>query len=108
MTDDSLRTSDDAAKAVQKTPNRIALDQILADILDEEYIAPASTPSMTIAILTLKNGYVLVGKSAPADPDNFDRELGRKFAREDAIRQAWPLYAFALRDRMTAEEDGKP
>lgn len=100
MPTDALRISDDASKAVRKTPNRIALDDILADIVDEEYTHPKSTPSMTIAILTLVNGYVLVGKSAPADPDNFNRDLGRKFAREDAIRQAWPLYAFALRETM--------
>lgn len=105
---DSLRATDDASKAVQKTPNRIALDTILADIVNEEYLHPQSLPSMTIAVVHLKNGYALVGKSVPADPDNYDRDLGRRFAREDAIRQAWPLYAFSLRDRMTAEEGGKP
>lgn len=101
---DSLRASDDASKAVQRTPNRIALDTILGEIVNEEYIHPESLPSMTIAVIHLKNGFALVGKSAPADVNNYDRELGRRFAREDAIRQAWPLFAFALRDRMSVEE----
>jgi len=57
---------------------------------------------MTIAVVVMKNGYVVLGKSAPADPDNFNQELGEKFAREDAIRQIWPLMGFALRDKLAA------
>lgn len=104
MPTDSLRATDDASKAVQRTPNRVSLDSILAEIVREEYLHPETLPSMTIAVVHLRNGFALVGKSAPADPDNYDRELGRKFAKEDAIRQAWPLFAFALRERMAASE----
>lgn len=97
---ESLRISDDASAAVQKTPNRISLDSMLAKIATEEYLHPAAIPHMTICVLTTTNGYALVGKSAPADPDNFDADLGRKFAKEDAVRQMWPLEAYALRERM--------
>ena len=55
---------------------------------------------MTLCFLTMKNGYVVIGKSAPASPENFDQDKGRVFAREDAIRQLWPLMGFALRDRL--------
>lgn len=55
---------------------------------------------MTIAVVSLENGYILVGKSASADPDNFNAELGQKFAREDAMRQMWPLEGYALRERL--------
>jgi len=100
---DSLRASDDASKAVQQTPHRISLDDILAEIVNEEYLHPESLPSMTIAVLHLKNGFAAVGHSAPADPENFDRELGRKFAKENAIRTLWPMFAFELRSRLAAE-----
>jgi Phage protein (N4 Gp49/phage Sf6 gene 66) family len=96
----SLRVGDDEAAAVQKTKNRVALDAMLAKVTGEEYIWPESMPHMTICVLTVENGFALVGKSTPADPDNFDRELGRKFAREDAVRQMWPLEAYLLRERM--------
>ena len=33
---------------------------------------------------------------------NFNAELGRKLAYEDAIRQLWPLMGFALRDKLAA------
>ena len=42
-----------------------------------------------------------MGKSAPADADNFDEALGEKFAREDAIRQMWVLEGYLLRERLS-------
>ena len=96
----SLRMTDDESKAVQKTPNRVSLDSLLAKIEIEEYMYPRHIPHMTICVLLLENGFALVGKSAPADADNFDKELGKKFAKEDAIRQMWSLEAYLLRERM--------
>jgi hypothetical protein len=52
--------------------------------------------------LVLKNGFTVIGKSAPASAANFNAELGKKLAYEDAIRQVWPLMGFSLRDRLAA------
>lgn len=60
----------------------------------------ASLTLITVCFLVLDNGYVVVGKSAPASADNFNPDLGRHFARDDAIRQIWPLKGFALRDKL--------
>lgn len=56
--------------------------------------------NLTICLLVLKNGFTIVGKSAPASPDNFNAELGRKLAYEDCVRQIWPLMGFALRSKL--------
>ena len=53
---------------------------------------------LTLCVIVLHNGFTLVGKSAPASPENFDAEAGRKFAREDALRQLWPLEGYRLRE----------
>ena len=100
----SVHATDSASKAVQKTPNRVSLDYIMARIADIEFINPKSTPHMTIAILTMVNGFVVVGKSAPADPENYDADLGCQFAKEDAIRQLWQLEGYALRERLSAPQ----
>nr|WP_269450859.1 Gp49 family protein [Stenotrophomonas sp. MMGLT7] len=34
---------------------------------------------------------------------NHSAELGRKYAREDAVRQAWELLGFRLRDWLHAQ-----
>lgn len=96
----SLEVSDRAAAAAQKTPNRVTLDSMIEKIETEEFLNPASIPHLTICVLRLKNGFSLIGQSAPADAGNFDADLGRTFAREDAIRQMWPLEGYLLRERL--------
>jgi hypothetical protein len=118
---DSLQTSDAAAAAVANAP-RVTLGEIEAAIaakffvsgedaaraaLANEWKADVEVPAyldhlsvLTICILVMRNGFTIIGKSAPASPENWDGELGRKFAYEDAVRQIWPLMGFALRDRL--------
>lgn len=58
--------------------------------------------TVTVAAVQLANGYVLVGKSAAASPENFDQEIGRKVALNDARDQLWALLGFRLRDKLAA------
>lgn len=46
---------------------------------------------LTICFVVMKNGLVVIGKSAPPVP----ADLGKKFSYEDAIRQLWPPMTFA-------------
>lgn len=113
----SLEVSDGQAAAVAVAP-RVTLDDIKAAIASEYRFTaeqavgalgyPVAPPLqlLSICILVLKNGFTVIGKSAPASPENFNAELGQKFAYEDAIRQIWPLMGFALRDRLWREETG--
>lgn len=57
---------------------------------------------LSICILVMRNGFTVIGKAAPASPENFNRDLGRKYAYEDAVRQLWPLMGYSLRDRLAA------
>lgn len=58
---------------------------------------------LTLCIAVTENGFTVVGKSACASPENFDAELGKKLAYEDAVRQLWPLMGYALRERLHKE-----
>lgn len=60
---------------------------------------------LSICILVMNNGFTIIGKSAPASPENFNAELGRKLAYEEAIRQLWPLMGFALRVKLHDEHE---
>jgi hypothetical protein len=66
--------------------------------------ASASSFLMTLCVITMRNGFVEVGKSAPASPENFDREKGKVFAYEDAVRNLWPKLGYALRDALYMED----
>ena len=58
---------------------------------------------LTICVLVLSNGFTVVGTSACASPENFNAETGRKIARENAVREIWPLLGFVLKERLHSE-----
>ena len=59
---------------------------------------PDALGLLTFCVLVLKNGFTVTGESACASPENFDAELGRKIARQNAVNKLWPLLGFSLRD----------
>lgn len=62
-------------------------------------IATADALSLlTFCVLVLKNGFTVTGESACVSPANFDAEIGRKIARQNAVDKLWPLLGFRLRD----------
>lgn len=67
---------------------------------NQDKLSHRALACLTICVLVLKNGFTVVGKSACASPDNFDAELGRKIAREDARRQIWALEGYSLRSKL--------
>ena len=80
---------------------RIKPGMLDAEIAAEDYhVFPGSC--LTICALTLQNGFVVTGESACAIPANFDAEIGRKIARENARQKLWPLLGFRLRDQLTS------
>ena len=58
---------------------------------------------LTFCVLILRNGFTVTGESACASPENFNAELGRKIARQNAVAKIWPLLGFALKERLHAE-----
>ena len=55
---------------------------------------------LTFCVLVLRNGYTVTGESACASPENFDAELGRKIARQNAVNKIWPLMGYELKQRL--------
>ncbi len=55
---------------------------------------------LTICVLTMRNGFTVTGESACASPENFDADLGRKIARQNAVSKIWPLMGYALKERL--------
>ena len=57
---------------------------------------------LTFCVLVLNNGFTVTGESACASPENFDAELGRKIARQNAVQKVWPLMGYALKQQLSA------
>ncbi len=59
---------------------------------------------LTFCVLILRNGFTVTGESACASPENFDAEIGRKIARQNAVNKIWPLMGYALKERLAEGE----
>ena len=55
---------------------------------------------LTFCVLVMQNGFTVTGESTCADSENFDAEIGRRIAREDAVRKVWALEGYLLRQQL--------
>jgi hypothetical protein len=55
---------------------------------------------LTFCVLVLRNGFTVTGESACASPENFDAEIGRKIARQNAEQKIWPLIGYHLKQQL--------
>jgi hypothetical protein len=61
---------------------------------------PIELTLLTFCVLVLKNGFTVTGESACASPENFDAEIGKKIARQNAVAKIWPLMGYELKCRL--------
>ena len=105
------------------TAPRVTPADIEANIIDESYFTAAqgfahpkagehgvafdtvcyhkALDLLTFCVLVLRNGFTVTGESACASPENFDAELGRKIARQNAVNKIWPLMGYALKQKLS-------
>ena len=116
----SPRTDDDAIEqeiqAKGKTAPRVTPTDITNNIASEYYFTAADAATynaggplvvvedalklLTFCVLVLRNGFTVTGESACASPENFDPEIGKKIARENAVQKIWPLMGYALKSQL--------
>lgn len=119
------KTIEQEIQAKGLTAPRVTPDAIEAEILHESYFTAADGAYqagrgrdyaeaewlaikgplglLTFCVLVLRNGFTVTGESACASPENFDAEIGRKIARQNAVQKIWPLLGFRLRDELAAK-----
>ena len=69
-------------------------------ITRDEPVNSESLKTLTFCVLVLRNGFTVTGESACASPENFDAEIGRKIARDNARQKVWPLEGYRLRSAL--------
>lgn len=62
-------------------------------IVSSEYHRFPGT-TVTICLLTLTNGFNVIGKSACIDPANFEQDIGEEVAFNHAFDQLWDLEGY--------------
>lgn len=81
------------AKVGTLTYPKVTRESIEAKIKNVRHL---HSDTLTICVITMNNGFNVVGKSAPASPENFDVAIGERYAYEDAFRGLWQLEGYLL------------
>jgi hypothetical protein len=92
--------SEEVQTILEKSPGpRVTEEHIKKLIKHVRYYRDDFT---TIAVLTLKNGFKVIGHSTPASTENFDTGVGQHYAYENAFRQIWQLEGYLLKEVLSS------
>jgi hypothetical protein len=97
MPEPSITTQEAQARAAVAVHPHVSEATIRDKIDGVEYIRHEH---LTICIIKMRNGFWVLGKSAPASPQNYDQAIGERYAYDDAFRQIWQLEGYELRTHL--------
>ena len=58
------------------------------------------TERLTVCVVTLKNGFELIGESSCVSADNYNKEIGEKISFENARNKIWELEGYLLKENL--------
>ena len=115
----TTKTTEQLIQEKGLTAPRVTPEELKANIVSEHYFTAADGARMsshgnhpvhnldtgslgllTFCVLVLRNGFTVTGESACASPENFDAEIGRKIARQNAEQKIWPLMGYHLKQQL--------
>lgn len=88
------KIKDKGLTAPRVTPARID------EVIKSEQFHVFEGTTFTTCLLTLENGFTVLGESACASPENFDAEIGRSIARDNAKNKIWMLEGYLLKQKL--------
>jgi hypothetical protein len=77
---------------------RVTAEYMQSRIAKTEFSRLADS-TVTHCRVTLDSGFGVSGESACVNPENYNEEIGRKIAFDNAFRQLWPLFGFLLAEK---------
>jgi len=72
---------------------------------DVSQLIPPRLDCLTICVLVMTNGFVITGESCCVNSEDFDSELGRKYALENALDKAFAYVAYERRSKITSYKE---
>lgn len=82
----------------EATAPRVTMQLILSKVAKEAFFFDET---LTICVLTLTNGFKVTGESACASIENFNEELGKKIAKDNAVNKIWMLEGYLLKEQLS-------
>jgi len=82
------------------TKPTVTMDLIKSKIVKEQFHVFDDT-QLTVCVLTLENGFNVTGESACVSPENFNKEIGEKIAKDNAVNKIWALEGYLLKEQLS-------
>jgi len=79
-------------KGENKMENAVTEECVESSIAEEFYTTIGR--KTTLCLLTLKNGFEVVGTASCVDPSNYSEEAGKPYARKKAFDEAWKVLGY--------------
>jgi len=79
---------------------KLSEDYIKFKIIEIRYLVDRN---ITTCVITMENGYEVVGFSACVHSEIFDLDTGKQLAYQDAFRNIWPLEGYLLAQKRFEE-----
>lgn len=99
-------------KAKNLTAPRVTkaqIDELMMNVIYHWHVVPDTTTIVAVAVLVMENEQTFTlatDYSACASPENFDEEIGRNIACDNAAKKAeealWLLEGYALKKRLVS------
>lgn len=93
---DDLLSDAELARAIELLPGERVTEEAIRDRIADVYFHVLPGTTVTICSIALDNGFSVRGESATVDPRNFNEDIGRKLAHDDAFRKLWAFFGFIL------------
>jgi hypothetical protein len=77
--------------------------QLINDAIIRNQFYVFEESCLTVCCLTLLNGFTVTGESACASPENFDEQIGRDIALNNARDKVWALEGYLLKEKLYRE-----
>lgn len=82
---------------------RLTPDHINAQIESSQFCVFDGT-TVTVCCLILKNGFAVIGESACASAENFDEDIGRRLAFDNAREKIWAFEGYVLSNEISSQQ----
>lgn len=84
----------------------VTMQDVLDSVKEEVYFHDGL---LTICRITMQNGTKVIGESACASPERYNKETGETYAKEKALEEIWPRLGYVLKEKLDLiAKAGKP
>ena len=87
------------------TPTKVTREHLGKRIIAADYVVMPDGRT-TVCQLTMQNGFTVRGESSCVSVENFNKELGEKYAYEKAFDAAWAFEGYLLAELRHREDRG--